>query len=155
MYVKMSVFMQVHMCISKYIHMRESVCRLEMTERTWVFSGIIFWAIIHFLFKLIYFYIFIHMYVCVYHHTHQESQSQNQFAVGWREFLGSGYCCHFKVITPKQYVLEFILLCSMVYVSSKCINKNTSIHFFNYTITQKLGKYINALYGRWNLGLFN
>lgn len=54
-----------------------------------------------------------------------------------------------------QYFLEFILLCSMFYVLSKCINKNTFIHFFNYNITQKLGKYLNALYARWKLGLFN
>lgn len=72
----------------------------------------------------------------------------------WGSFLEVGIGVISKLLFL-QYFLEFILLCSIFYVSSKCINKNTFIHFFNYNITPKLGKYLNALYGRWKLGLFN
>lgn len=72
----------------------------------------------------------------------------------WESFLevGSGVISKLLFL---QYFLELILLCSTFYVSSKCVNKNTFIHFFNYNIIQKLGKYLHALYGRWKLGLFN
>lgn len=54
----------------------------------------------------------------------------------WESFLEVGIGVISKLLFLQNF-LEFILLCSMFYVSSQCINKNTFIHFFNDNITQK------------------
>lgn len=71
--------------------------------------------------------------------------------------MGIGVIVKLLLLLFLQYFLEFILSCriySFLFHLSVLI-KNTSIHFLSYHIIQKLGKYINALYSRWKLGLFN